>query len=79
MQDDREHLEQLKKRAEQAYDRMYEVLGATAAGACFSEVKEFLSGAISMAKRMGLDDEATQLEKRMEHIRQVYEHQMRDY
>jgi len=79
MQDDREHLEQLKKRAEQAYDRMYEVLGATAAGACFSEVKELLFGAISMARRLGLDDEATQLEKRMEHIRQVYEHQMRDY
>ena len=79
MQDDREHLEQLQQRAEEAYDRMYDVLGANAAGACFREAKELLSGAVSMARRMGLEDEAGRLEKRLEHIRQVYQHQMRDY
>jgi hypothetical protein len=79
MQDDRELLKQLEQRAEQAYGRMYEVLGANAAGACFREVKELLSGAITTARRLGLEGEALRLEKRLEHIRQVYEHQMRDY
>jgi len=79
MQDNRELLKQLEQRAEEAYERMYEALGANAAGACFREVKELLSGAISMARRLDLEDEAIRLEKRLEHIRQVYEHQMRDY
>ena len=72
----REHLDKLKARAEEIYDEMYEASGPAAAGAYFSEVKEILFAAVNLARDMGLEDEATGIRKRLEHIRGVYESQM---
>jgi hypothetical protein len=51
--------------AEKSYDDMYE---GRVAG---SDIKEYLSMAISSAERDGLQDEADRLRKRLEHIRGV--------
>jgi hypothetical protein len=72
----RHHLDQLKARAEEIYDEMYEASGPAAAGAYFSEVKQILYQAISMAREMDLADEAKAIEERLDHIRKVYESQM---
>ena len=72
----REHLDKLRARAEEIYDEMYEASGPAAAGAYFSEVKEILFTAVNLARDMGLEDEAMDIEKRLEHIRGVYESQM---
>ena len=76
MENKRDHLNKLKARAEEIYDEMYEASRPSAAGAYFSEVKEILFEAISLAKRMGLEDEAMNISNRLEHIRRVYESQM---
>ena len=76
METERGHLDKLKARAEEIYDEMYEASRPSAAGAYFSEVKEILFEAISLAKSMGLEDEAIHISERLEHIRQVYESQM---
>lgn len=55
---------------------MYEVSSPAAAGAYFSEIKEIFFTAVNMAKEMGLEDEAMEIRKRLEHIRSVYESQM---
>jgi hypothetical protein len=47
------------------------------AGAYFSEVKELLFEAGNLAKKMGLEDEVRAINKRLDHIRKVYESQMR--
>jgi hypothetical protein len=74
--ENREHLDKLKARAEEIYDEMYEASGPSAAGAYFSEVKEILFAAVSLAQEMGWEDEAMAIRKRLEHIRGVYESQM---
>jgi hypothetical protein len=76
METERDHLNTLKARAEEIYDDMYEASRPSAAGAYFSEIKEILYEAIHLARKMGLDDEATNIGKRLEHIRSVYESQM---
>ena len=76
METERNHLNRLKARAEEIYDEMFEVSRPTAAGAYFSEVKEILFEAIELAKRIGLENEAINIRKRLEHIRRVYESQM---
>jgi len=53
--------------AEKSYDDMYE---GRVAGR-WSDIKEYLSMAISSAERDGLQDEADRLRKRLEHIRGV--------
>ncbi len=70
------YLNKLKARAEEIYEEMYEASGPVAAGAYFSEVKELLFEAVNLAKKMGLEDEVRDINKRMEHIRRVYESQM---
>ena len=72
----KECLDKLKARAEEIYDEMYEASGPSSAGAYFSEVKEILSAAVNLAQDMGLEDEAMDIRKRLEHIREVYESQM---
>jgi hypothetical protein len=48
-----ENLNQLKARAEEIYEEMYEASRPTAAGGYFSEVKEILYEAIGMAREIG--------------------------
>ena len=70
------HLNKLKARAEEIYEEMYETSGSVSAGAYFSEVKELLFEAVNLAKKMDLEDEVRDINKRLEHIRKVYESQM---
>ncbi len=70
------HLDKLKARAEEIYEEMYETSGPVSAGAYFSEVKELLFEAVNLAKKMGLEDEVRDINKRLDHIRKVYESQM---
>ena len=72
----REHLDKLRARAEEIYEEMYEASGPSSAGAYFSEVKEILFAAAKLAQDMGLEEEAMDIKKRLEHIRAVYESQM---
>ena len=70
------YLNRLKVRAEEIYEEMYEASGPVSAGAYFSEVKELLFEAVNLAKKMGLEDEIRDINKRLDHIRKVYESQM---
>ncbi len=72
-----QRIKALEAYAEKAYDEMYEAKGPAGAGGYFSEVKEVLSEAIRIAREIGLEDEAIRLEKRLDHIRGVYESQMK--
>ena len=72
-----ERIKALEAHAEKAYDEMYEAMGPAGAGGYFSEVKEVLSEAIRIAREIGLEDEAIRLKKRLDHIRGVYESQMK--
>jgi hypothetical protein len=65
-------LENLKKLGEKAYDDMYEAHPSSAATACYSDAKEFFYDAIGLARRLGLNDEADALHKRLEHIKAVF-------
>jgi hypothetical protein len=67
-----EQLERLKALGEKAYDDMYEAHSSSGATACYSDAKECFYDAIGLARRLGLDDEAKALEKRLEHIKAVF-------
>lgn len=73
---ERNHLNQLKARAEEIYEEMYEASGPAAAGGYFSEIKELLYEATAIAREMGLEDEVKEIDKRLNNIRKVYESQM---
>lgn len=73
---DRDHLNKLKSRAEEIYEEMYEASSPVGAGAYFSEIKELLYEAIAIAREMGFEDEVKEIDKRLNHIRRVYESQM---
>ena len=68
-------LAHLKKLGEKAYDEMYEVHNFGSASACYSDAKEFFRDAIGLADELGMADEAAALEKRLDHIRQVFRKQ----
>jgi hypothetical protein len=69
-------LEKLKAFAEQAYDDMYEKAHSpTAATAYYSDAKESLHTAISIARELGLTEEAARLDARLEHIKSVFRSQ----
>ncbi|MCK4234124.1 hypothetical protein KAX75_06815 [candidate division WOR-3 bacterium] len=70
------HLNRLKARAEEIYEEMYEASGPVGSGAYFSEVKELLFEAVNLAKKMGLEDEVRDINKRLDHIKKVFESQM---
>lgn len=55
---------------------MYEASSPVGAGAYFSEIKELLYEAIAIAREMGFEDEVKEIDKRLNHIRRVYESQM---
>jgi hypothetical protein len=75
-QSTRKRLKTLEAWAERAYEAMYEAGSPAGAGAYFSEVREALREAIALARDTGLEEEASRLEKRLEHIRAVYTSQM---
>ena len=70
---DEERLAHLEALAEKAYDEMYETRSPSGS---YSDAKEYLYDAISLARRIGREDEAIRLEKRLDHIKAVFRSQM---
>ena len=68
-------LERLKASGEKAYDDMYEAHSPSGATDCYSDAKECFYDAISLAKKLGLTDEAEALTKRLAHIKAVFRSQ----
>jgi hypothetical protein len=69
-----ERLRWLEAQAEGAYDRMYDA-GFNGAAACYSDAKEYLYDAIGLAQRLGMEEEAERLSKRLAHIKAVFRSQ----
>ena len=69
-------LKNREKRAEAAYDAMYEASPRSAKDCC-DDARGFLAEAIDLAKRAGLADEAVRLTARRDHIVSVYNSQFR--
>jgi hypothetical protein len=65
-----------EKLAEAAYDAMYEARPHNVKD-CFDDAHGYLTEAIAIAKRAGLDDEVTRLTARRDHIVNVYNNQFR--
>jgi hypothetical protein len=70
-----ERLALLERQAEEAYDAMYEAHSSSHAGACYSDAKEALYSATSLAQRLGAEDAAKRLEARLAHIKAVFRSQ----
>jgi len=69
---DEERLAWLKSQGEKFYDMMYDSRNP---GHEYRETKEFFEEAVSLARRMGREAEAAELEKRFEHIKAVFRSQ----
>jgi hypothetical protein len=66
-------LRKCKSLGEKYYDQLYEThLGATG---LYANAKDAFYDAISIAKRLGLKDEAEALERRLQHIKGVFRSQ----
>ncbi|HWZ44084.1 MAG TPA: hypothetical protein VNW97_11435, partial [Candidatus Saccharimonadales bacterium] len=61
--------------AEKAYDQMYDAHSARSASTFYSDAKESLHDAISLARELGLAERAEQLSRRLEHIKAVFRSQ----
>jgi hypothetical protein len=62
--------------AEQAYEAMYD---SSYPVGCYANLKDYFSAAISAAHAAGLSDEATRLEARLDHCKQVYRKQFSSF
>ena len=73
---ERADLDEWERRAEEAYSAMYEARRAKEPyeDACFAFAR-----AIEVAQRLGLDEEINRLNRRVAHIRAVYNSQFRGF
>ena len=73
---DRAELGEWERRAEEAYAQMYEARRAKEPyeDACFAFAR-----AIEAAQRLGLTEEVARLQRKVEHIRAVYDSQFRGF
>ncbi|MDE2183262.1 MAG: hypothetical protein KGJ78_09595 [Alphaproteobacteria bacterium] len=69
------NLAYFKAQGEKAYDDMYEAHSFGSARVCYSDAKDYLAQAITLANELGLTDEAAALDKRLQHIKAVFQHQ----
>ncbi len=65
----------LEEMAEKAYAQMYDAPFGSPAAALYSDAKEFLYDAIRLARRLGNEDEAERLSRRLDHIKAVFRSQ----
>jgi hypothetical protein len=70
--DDDSRLKELEAEADAAYDEMYESSHPIGE---YARAKEAFYDAIGLAKKMGRMDDVEQLNKRLEHVRDVFMHQ----
>lgn len=74
----REDLAYFEKRAEEAYDAMYDVR-VYGAKDCRDDALIALNRAIAIAEQLGLPEDAERLRQRRAHIDAVYKSQFRGY
>ena len=69
---DEEKLAFYIRQADEAYDRMYDARNKTSAAGAYSDIKDAMASAIGLAGKLGLKDKAAELEKTLDHRKQVY-------
>jgi hypothetical protein len=72
-------LEALKAEGEKNYDDLYETRSDYDATVCYSGAKEAFYDAISLAFKLGLNDEANRLTERLDHIKAVFRSQFSEW
>jgi hypothetical protein len=75
MTTDETHLHRLEAVAEAAYDEMYDAGSPSGAAAFYSEAKDALTDAITLARKLGRAEDVARLEKRLAHIKAVFRSQ----
>lgn len=70
--EDDQRLKELEDIAEAEYDEMYDSMNPTAS---YSRAKEAFNDAIAFANKLGRQDDAARLEKRLQHVKDVFRHQ----
>ena len=71
-QPDDPRLKELEALAEAAYDEMYDSIYPTG---CYSRAKEAFYDAIALAARLGRQKDVKRLERRLQHVKQVFRNQ----
>jgi hypothetical protein len=74
--DDAQRLKELEATAEAEYEEMYDSPSPTAA---YSRAKEVYNDAIAFARTLGWLDEVARLEKRLQHLKDVFRTQFADF
>ncbi|MFB3887158.1 MAG: hypothetical protein ACE144_18180 [Thermodesulfobacteriota bacterium] len=69
-------LETFVRQAEEAYSSLYDEPSRSGRAAAYNECKENMAEAIHLAREMGLKYKVTELEKKLEHYKNVFRHQM---
>jgi ABC-type xylose transport system substrate-binding protein len=72
-------LKELEAEGEKNYDDLYGARSDHDATVCYSGAKEAFYNAISLAHRLGLDEEANRLTRRLDHIKAVFRSQFSDW
>jgi hypothetical protein len=67
----------LEAEAEDAYGRMYDDAGDTAAAGHYSNAKDYLADAIGLSRRIGKLETTEKLKARLDHIKNVFRSQFR--
>ena len=62
----------LEAQAEKAYNALYDARPGSGTAALYSDAKEFLIDAIALARRLGFDEEAARLSRRLAHVKAVF-------
>jgi hypothetical protein len=71
-----EQLEKFIRQAEDAYSRIYDEGSSSGRAAAYNECKESMADAIRLARELGLEDKVVELEKKLDHYKKVFRHQM---
>jgi len=71
-----ERIEFFVRQAEEAYNRLYDEWSSSGRAAAYNECKESMADAIRLARELGLEDKVIELEKKLEHYKAVFRHQM---
>jgi hypothetical protein len=74
--DNLKQLEFFIRQAEEAYGRIYDAWSGTGRAAAYSDCKESMADAIHLARELGLDDKVAELEEKLKHYKEVFQHQM---
>lgn len=74
--DSKERLELYIRQAEEAYSSIYDEWSSSGRAAAYNECKESMVDAIRLARELGFEDKVVELEKKLEHYKEVFRHQM---